>query len=395
MIPVLPQAAAAENKTEGKPMTSQRLSEFIRDRIEIILQEWESFARTIEPPALTMDDHALRDHAHQMLMTIADDLESPQTECQRAAKSKGDATRHETVSAAEIHAEARLLSGYTVVQLVSEYRALRSAVLALWAKEAKDFQPSHLAEMTRFNEAVDQALAESVERYELLVKRAQDMFLAILGHDLRNPLGSVMSGSAFIMQDANVPPKCAEIAGRMLKSSKRMSGLVNDLIDFTQAKLGPGMPIQPLPNDLVKVCEQVVEEIRIYHPSRKVFLQAPTKLDAVLDGGRVAQMLSNIVGNAIQHGNAETAVVVSVSKDTDAARISINNKGAPIPAEKIDAVFDPLVRMATTGTEVRGSLGLGLFVAKAIATAHGGDLLVSSDEVEGTTFTAVIPLNQI
>ncbi|SFG08230.1 Signal transduction histidine kinase [Duganella sp. CF458] len=377
-------------------MTSRRLPDFIRDRIETILQEWEDFARTIEPPALTMGDHELRDHAHQMLMAFADDLETPQTDPERAAKSKGNGVRDEIDAAAETHAEARLLSGYTVIQLVSEYRALRSAVLALWAREAKDFKPSHMAEMTRFNEAVDQALAVSVARYEMLVKRSQNMFLAILGHDLRNPLGSIMAGATFIAQDTEVPSKCAEVAERMLNSSKRMRSLVNDLIDFTRAKLGPGMPLQPTDNDLVQICEQVVDEIRTYHPDRKVRLHAPSTLAAIFDGDRVSQMLSNLVGNAIQHGDAKTPVVVKVTKESDTARISINNKGVPIPVEQIPTVFDPLVRGANSESkpDEHGSLGLGLFVSREIANAHGGDVLVSSDASEGTTFTVVLPLDK-
>lgn len=343
-----------------------------------------------------MDDRALRDHAYQMLMAFADDLETPQTDRDRATKSKGDAPDQERDTAAETHAEARLLSGYTVVQLISEYRALRSAVLSLWERESTNFQPSHMAEMTRFNEAIDQALAESVSRYELLVNRARDMFLAILGHDLRNPLGSVMTGSALIMRDTSVSPRCAAVAKRMLSSSKRMNGLVNDLIDFTRAKLGPAMPLQRTDGDLVQVCEQVVGEIRTYHPDRQVCLHAPSKLNAIFDGGRVSQMLSNLVGNAIQHSDANAPVVVSVNKSANEASISINNKGAPIPVEQIETIFDPLVRGGEGGpnADERGSLGLGLFVSREIANAHGGAVSVSSDAAAGTTFTVVLPLDK-
>jgi hypothetical protein len=149
-------------------MTQQRLSDFIRGNIEAILQTWEDFARTVEPPALTMDDQELRDHAHQMLMEFADDLDRPQSDRQRVAKSHGLAEREVEDTAAETHAEARLLSGYTVVQLVSEYRALRASVLSLWGNDTQGDQSTDMGDMTRFNEAVDQALAESVARYEKL-----------------------------------------------------------------------------------------------------------------------------------------------------------------------------------------------------------------------------------
>lgn len=115
-------------------MKQYRLADFIRDNMESILQEWEDFARTIEPPALTMDDEELRDHARLMLLAFSADLAAPQSDEERAAKSRGQGKRDDDESAAEAHAEARLLSGYTVVQLVSEYRALRSSVLALCGK---------------------------------------------------------------------------------------------------------------------------------------------------------------------------------------------------------------------------------------------------------------------
>ena len=115
-----------------------RLADFIRDNMEAILQEWENFARTIEPPALTMNDEELRDHARVMLLAFADDLAAYQSDHERIAKSKGLGKRDDGETAAEAHAQARLLSGFTVVQLVSEYRALRSSVLALWREAATE-----------------------------------------------------------------------------------------------------------------------------------------------------------------------------------------------------------------------------------------------------------------
>src|SRR4051812_5305074 len=153
-------------------MIQHGLSRFIENNMEPIMQAWEDFARTIEPPALTMDDVELRDHAKQMLHAFAVDLANPQSEHERAAKSKGLGKRGPDDTAAETHAEARLLSGYTVVQLVSEYRALRSSVLTLWAADTGGQQFGDLGDVTRFNEAVDQALAESIARYEFMIKQS-------------------------------------------------------------------------------------------------------------------------------------------------------------------------------------------------------------------------------
>jgi len=382
-------------------MTTQRhgLSGFIHDNIEPILQAWEDFARTIEPPALTMDDTELRDHARQMLMAFADDLTTAQSEGERDAKSKGLGKRGKNDTAAETHAEARLLSGYTVVQLVSEYRALRSSVLQLWAADIGETRASHMTDVTRFNEAVDQALAESVARYEFMVKQTQNMFLAILGHDLRNPLGTVVTGSSFLMQAIDIPPKYVLVATRMFNSAKRMSKLINDLIDFTRTHLGPGIPIRVKQANLVAVCEEVVDEMRTYHPERQIDLEIPSRLEAIFDESRLAQVLSNLIGNAIQYSAPDMPVSVRLRSDGDAVSIAVNNQGPPIAADKIASVFDPMVRIAANvganGVEgdyiERTSLGIGLYISREIVHAHGGQIVVASNARDGTTFTVAMP----
>ncbi|MGB9989830.1 sensor histidine kinase [Massilia sp. SM-13] len=372
---------------------AHRLADFIHDNMEAILQAWEDFARTIEPPALTMDDEALRDHARQMLLAFAADLGTYQTDVQRDAKAWGRGRRGAAETAAEAHAEARLLSGYTVVQLVSEYRALRSGVLSLWQASPHLDGATTMGDMTRFNEAVDQAVAESVARYQQLVARSQNMFLAILGHDLRNPLGTLVTGSHFIMQATDIPGRYADVAARMFRSAKRMSKLINDLIEFTRSHLGPGLPVQGAQADLAAVCEQVVNELRTFHPERGIELHLPPQLEARFDEARVAQMLSNLIGNAVQHGSGGP-VRVDMSGGEHEVAIQIHNQGPAIPAEQIATIFEPMVRASSaTGGDYteRTSLGIGLFIAREIAQAHGGQISVDSNERDGTSFTVTLP----
>lgn len=377
-------------------MFQNGLSRFIENNMEPIMQAWEDFARTIEPPALAMDDVELRDHAKQMLHAFAADLDTPQSDHERLAKSKGLGKRGPDDTAAETHAEARLLSGYTVVQLVSEYRALRSSVLMLWAAETKGHQCNDLSDVTRFNEAVDQALAESIARYEFMVKQSQNMFLAILGHDLRNPLGTVVSGASFLMQ-ADLPPKFILVATRMFNSGKRMSKLINDLIDFTRTHLGPGIPVRVKQGSLVALCEEVVNEARTFHPERSIDLQVPPKLDAIFDEGRLAQALSNLIGNAIQYSGADFPVSVRLSSQDDQVAIAVNNQGATIAMDNIATIFDPMVRIAMHANQnehdytERTSLGIGLYISREIIHAHDGRIDVTSNAQEGTTFTVKMP----
>lgn len=378
-------------------MIEYGLGRFIESNMEPILQAWEDFARTIEPPALTMDDVDLRDHAKQMLQAFAADLATPQSEFERSAKSRGLGKRGPDDTAAETHAEARLLSGYTVVQLVSEYRALRSSVLTLWAADTGDHPQAALADINRFNEAVDQALAESIARYEFMIKQSQNMFLAILGHDLRNPLGTVVSGSSFLMQAVDLPPKYILVATRMFNSGKRMSKLINDLIDFTRTHLGPGIPIRVKQSSLVALCEEVVNEARTFHPERAIDLQVPPKLDAIFDEARLAQALSNLIGNAIQYSSLDVPVRVRLASDGETVNISVNNQGDIIPADKMASIFDPMVRIASHASQMdqdyteRTSLGIGLYIAREIIHAHAGEIHVSSSMEEGTTFMVNMP----
>lgn len=374
-----------------------RLSEFILNNMEVILQAWEEFARTIEPPALTMDDVELRDHARQMLTAIAADLRTPQSDHQQSEKSKGNGPRGVHDTAAETHAEARLQSGYTVEQLVSEYRALRSSVLVLWAESAKTGMISDMDDVSRFNEAVDQALAESVARYAKMVKRSQNMFLAILGHDLRNPLGTVITGASFITQATDIPSKFIVVATRIYNSGQRMTKLINDLIDFTRTHLGAGLPVRPKAADIAQLCANVVDELRTYHSERVIRLSAPTMLMAVFDNDRIAQVLSNVIGNAVQYGDGDGDVTVTIAEVDRAVLITVNNLGPLIEPKQLGSIFEPLVRLARNDADdypAHGSLGIGLFIAREIVHAHHGSITVESAEGAGTTFTIRLPHRQ-
>lgn len=375
-------------------MTQPRLADFIRDNAEPILQAWEDFARTIEPPALTMSDADLRDHAYQMLLAFATDLDAPKSGEEFAAKLKGLGKHDPVDPAATSHAELRLQSGYTVVQLVSEFCVLRSSVLTLWGRDPGVKSAADPPDIIRFNEAVDRALTESVARYQHLVEQSQNMFLAILGHDLRNPLGTLVAGSSYIVQATDMPQKYVLLATRMFSTAKRMSKLINDLIDFTRTHLGRSIPIQTRQVDLAAVCEQVVNELRTCHAERLIELHVPPRLDATLDEGRIAQMLSNLIGNALQYGSEDAPVKLSVTSSDDDIFIAVNNRGPIIPPDKISDIFDPMVRVATNvstdGTE-RTSLGIGLYISREIVHAHGGQIRAASNAVDGTTFSVTIP----
>jgi signal transduction histidine kinase len=371
-----------------------RLADFILEQMEPILQAWEDFAKTIEPPALTMDRKALRDHASHMLKAIAIDIGTPQTAFEQAEKSKARGPQESEDTAAETHAEARVLSGYTIEQLVSEYRALRASVLRLWAEKTKAGLATDPEDITRFNEGIDQALAESVARYSKMVKQSQNLFLAILGHDLRNPLGTTVMAASFIMGANDIDSKYTLAATRIFNSGQRMSKLVNDLIDFTRTHLGSGIPISPKQANIASICQATVDEMRTFHPDRMIEFHKSGEMAGVWDEGRIAQVFSNLIGNALQHGIRTEPVVVNIQSAAAEVVATIHNKGAPIALEKMQSIFEPMVRFDDRdhSSDLRQtSLGIGLYIAKEIVRAHGGTIKVDSSSTQGTTFTVRLP----
>ncbi|MDR6956895.1 signal transduction histidine kinase [Pseudomonas brassicacearum] len=373
-----------------------RLADFILDNIEPILQAWEDFAKTITPASEGMDSVALRDHAEQMLRTIAADLRTSQTRKERIAKSHGDAPATDAETPAETHAIIRQSSGFTVEQMVSEYRALRTSVLMLWMPHTQLDHKQVMDDLIRFNEAVDQALAESVVSYSAAVDAARNIFLGILGHDLRSPLGAILLSSEVLLRAGDLPAKATKISSRIYTSVKRATKIVGDLLDFTRTQLGSGIPVQRFNGDLVAACEGMVEEARAYHPENRILFETTGPLEGLFDQARMEQVFSNLIGNAVQHGTEGTPITVSLSAEDDTAVVAINNQGKPIAEDAIGSIFNPMVRQLHSGEVQYGSaagLGLGLYIASAIVAAHKGTIEVHSKVRSGTTFTVRIPLH--
>ncbi len=373
-----------------------RLSDFIRSRMELILEAWEQFARTITPPALTMDSKALRNHASVMLRAIADDLDNTQTEAEGIVKSEGRAPRTADDTAAETHAIARLLSGFNVEQLASEYRALRSSVLRLWAREWKEGYETNVDDITRFNEAIDQALAESLARYTRLFEQSRNLFLAILGHDLRNPLGATIQGAQILLLADDINDQHRKIAARIYNSGHRMSKLVSDLLDYTRTHLGAGLPLDVKSANMGEIARRVIDEIGSAYPDREIVLKSSGRLDGHWDAGRIAQALSNLLGNAIQHGLPAERILIAIDAGDEEVVVSVNNRGPVIPEEQRQAIFEPLVRLVASDSKEGdrpGSMGLGLYIVREVAIAHGGSATASSSAGEGTTFALRLPRN--
>lgn len=372
-----------------------KLSTFIKEHLPEIMSEWESFARTSTPAATAMSTSALRDHAAEILRAIALDIDTHQNPEQQQDKSRGLAPGiNSEHSAASIHGALRQASDFSLLQLSAEYRALRATVLRLWLPRLTQLSADTSYEMVRFNEAIDQALAESVVTYSAKADQTRELFLAVLGHDLRNPL-SAMVASGELLTRADLPPAEVPMLGARIKRSARLMGsMVNDLLGYTRTQLGSGMPVKLEPTDVKEVCESVVVDASATHPASRFELTVAGDLTGSFDGVRLHQLFCNLLVNAAQYGEKSRAILMGARGDADAVIVEVTNYGPVIPEESLEAIFKPLVQLPLdddSDDRARTSLGLGLFVAREIANAHFGRLHVKSSEIEGTTFTVWLP----
>jgi signal transduction histidine kinase len=365
------------------------LPEFIIRNMELILGEWEKFARTI-PAAEGMDTKALRDHAEKMLKAFARDLVQSQSAEQQAAKSKGRAPQPlcKDDTAATSHGTDRFVEGFDLKALVSEYRALRATVTRLWTPEV--CPEGREKQLARFNEAVDQALHESVLRYSDEVNRARELFLGVIGHDLRTPLGAILLSAQYLLQADGLSGEHIKATAVIHRSGTRIQKMLSDLLDVTRTRLGGGLPVAPKAMDVSRTAKHVAEEAHAFHPTRTVVFAATGDCRGTWDEIRLYQLLSNLVENALRHGAAETPVKVEAVGSADEVQIAVHNDGAPIPQSEMRRIFEPM-KQAEDGSSRAEGLGLGLYIARAIATAHHGAIDVESTKEKGTTFTLRLP----
>ena len=244
----------------------------------------------------------------------------------------------------------------------------------------------HLDSYERLN-ASERALGVEKHNVEL-----RDQFIAVLGHDLRNPLAAV-AASAEVLAAQPLPGNGLRMVSIIQRSTARMTGLIENLMDFARAKMGDGLPIAAEPvDDLAATIEEVVGELRASWPQRQIDTElALTSTPVPADRARMAQLLSNLVANALTHGDASGPVRVRAATGDDAFLLSVENRGAAIAPAARERLFKPFARGSASGRE---GLGLGLFIASEIARAYDGALTVQSDD-QLTRFTLRISLERV
>jgi signal transduction histidine kinase len=269
---------------------------------------------------------------------------------------------------------ASLSSLFFALLVVFAWNARRAQELAQQTEEAKRAQL----------EAENAALTERAQ-----VTTFQERFMAVLGHDLRNPLGAISMGVDLLKREVPSEDKTLQ---RMASSSQRMARMIDQLLDLTRSRLGGGIELTVARMDLGKVTSDIVDELRTQQPAARFHVTANGDLRGRWDSDRLAQVISNLVGNALHHGTVDKTIEIKLDGTESAVAFSVRNEGKTIPEALQNVLFDPFRRGDRHGNSSKtAGLGLGLFISKEIITGHGGSITVSSSDSAGTTFAFKLP----
>lgn len=371
-----------------------KLHQFINEHMTDIIAEWTTFARKTDP-AGDMSELALQDHAAEILKTIAADMKTRQSATAQLEKSQGIAdTIVGDETAAATHGRMRHDNNFSLLELSAEFRALRATVLRLWLPKIDAMTQAYAYEMVRFNEAIDQALAESIVTYSKRADQTRELFLAILGHDLRAPLANVSMTADFLLLSNSLPDQNQLQLLRMKRSARLMASMVDDLLGYARTQMGAGMPMHVERIDITPFCCSAVEDASSMFPQCEFRRNFSGTLTGDFDGVRIQQLITNLLINAAQHGAKDHAVEFNAIGEEATVTISVQNFGIVIPEPLLSTMFEPLVQLEPENKDdatLRTSMGLGLFIASETAIAHNGTIAATSNATDGTIIAAQFP----
>jgi signal transduction histidine kinase len=230
-----------------------------------------------------------------------------------------------------------------------------------------------------------------VARYTDQTRKSTELFIGILGHDIRNPLGTISMSAQYLVRSGKLAASAAET---IINSVVRINSVIEHVVDFTRVQSEGMMPIKPVPGDLAAQFAKVLAETRVRYPRSQLRLNSTGDFNGFWDEGRMGQLLSNLLANALTHGAPDEAVTVRLWENAGDVAFSVHNLGTPIPPKEQQLIFRPLVRGMAPGQGERresSGLGLGLFICQEIVRAHGGTLDVASTAADGTRFTVRLP----
>ena len=292
-------------------------------------------------------------------------------------------------TAAETHAILRAKSGLDINQLAAEYRALRASVLRLWMDACQSETPNQ-DDIIRFNEAIDQAVAESISFFSAEVEQARNLLLGMLGHDMRSPLNTIQTTASYLSA-LNAGDEVSAAASRLIRSGLSMKSLLDDLVDFNRTKLGLGIHISPADSDLAALFADELEQLRGAHPTLPARVESGGRQPGPLGRPAPATGAPQPRHKRDQYGASGAPVRVALTGEEADVRFEVANRGPAIEQSALDQIFDPLERgPAERDDRHDGGLGLGLYIVREVTRAHGGQVSVRSSGGE-TVFAVRLP----
>jgi len=372
------------------------LSSFITMNREVILADWEKDTRRRIEKVQAVGIAELRDNVDELLDTVASDL----SDCRRTADTAGEATTGRLPdggieAVAEKHGARRARQGLCVAEVALEFPTLRACVTRLWRRSQPAPTPADLDTLICFDAAIDRALTKSVAELTHRIDQSRETLLGILSHDLRDPLTTIIAGGGLLAEGGVDEAATRDVAHRIVSTGQRMHHLVADLLDATRMRFGGRLPIERRESDLGAAVRGIADEFATSHPDRSLAVSVTGNLHGQWDDKRIGQAVANLLANAFQHGQDHSPIRVSVGAD-DEVTIAVHNDGPSIPDERRAVLFEPWSNVIYGETVAReaGHLGLGLYIAKAIVTGHGGHIDVDSTHDRGTTFTIHLPVTR-
>jgi signal transduction histidine kinase len=223
------------------------------------------------------------------------------------------------------------------------------------------------------------------------VRQSRDRFLAILGHDLRTPIGAIMTSTRFMLDLGDLRDPYLTLVSQMESSARRMNRLVGDLLELTRTRMGDSIPISRATVDMANLVQEVVDEVSASYPTHRFEISTTGDLRGAWDGERLLQALINLVSNAVHHGVADRPITITAAGSDDEVAVTVHNEGAAIESDRMDHLFDAMKEIQPAGMRDRRHLGLGLYIVDKIVAAHAGRIDVQSSNGGGTTFSIHLP----
>ena len=343
------------------------VSAFLRREVDRVARAWETRVLERLPALGELQRAALLDHMPEFICGLASWVDGDEPAGRRGFEAL-----------AYGHAMSRLGHGIDLESLSIEHQIMRSVILEQLLE--LDSSREVRAALIRLNEGIDLAINDSIHHYTKTRESVRERFVGILGHDLRNPIHAVSLAAASMVATPCSESKHARMAAMIVRSSERMMRMIADVIDFAHAQLGEGIPTVPKLCDMADLCDEAVAELRVVHPHRQLRVTRAGDTSGNWDRDRLLQVASNLVANAIEHGEDPITISVRESEDRMSIHLRVENGGTPIAPERIKTLFDPFASGGEDTRRVREHLGLGLYIVRQIALAHGATVDITSDE---------------